>query len=219
MTVQEMHDYFDFIQDQKNEPYFLDEEKDLAINRAQERFVNDIIFRDILGRGQTPKGVQALYGIEDRLQSDEIIRSLITPNKAVNSDILGTKILYSSIDSKFMHILSIKASSSNTGNITQNKRIKFIRHNDEGAFEDNTFKKGSYSKPYYKIGSDGLYLYPTTGVTENTIISYIFKPTDVELGVTECQLPAYTHEKLVSLALVLAGIATEDEVLIMNDKV
>ena len=40
MTIQQMHDYFDLVQDKFNSPYFVDTEKDIFINQAQERFVN-----------------------------------------------------------------------------------------------------------------------------------------------------------------------------------
>lgn len=217
MTLQEIHDFFDVVQDHYNEPYFLDGEKDSFINRAQEQFVNNIIFRDILGEKDNPKGPQAIYGAEDSIFSNEILSPLITVDKSISSNASGSKVLYTDISANLMHVFFLRASSSNTGNITNTKKLRFIRFNDEGAFEDNTFKKGSTSKPYYKIGSDGIYLYPVTGATELMNITYIDKPTDVELGVQECIMPSYTHKKIVTLALGIAGVPTENQVLMMMD--
>jgi hypothetical protein len=214
-----MHDYFDLIQDKANEPYFLASEKDDFINRAQEKFVNNIVFRDILGKADVPKGTQAIYGNENDLMSNEILKTLITVDSGVDTDSSGIKLLYSSISTKLMHILGVRASSANSGNISNNKMLRFIRHNDQGRFEENTFKKGTTSKPYYKIGSDGMYLYPTTGTTENLLVTYLDKPVDVELGVTECELPDYTHEKVLKIALSEAGIPTESQMLVMGDKI
>jgi hypothetical protein len=222
MTIQEMHDYFNLVQDKFNDPYFVDTEIDVFINRAQEKFVNKLIFRDILGVA-IPQGVQAITGLETTLQSDEILKTLITVDKAVTTTgTTGVKILYLDIDAALMHILSVKASPTNTagtGTITNNKTLRFIRHNDEGKFEDNTFKQGSLSKPYYKIGSDGLYLYPSTSVVENFLTSFITKPTDVDIAGTNSELPAYTHERLVAMAIEIAGIATESEAMMIMNKV
>jgi len=219
MTIQEQHNYFNIIQDKFNSPYFVDSEVDIFINRAQEQFINNIIFRDILGNTTTPKGPQALFGIEDSILSNEILNTIMIPDKSVDTDSGGIKALYTAIDTSLMHILSVIAASSNAGAITNSKHLKFIRHNDVGRFDDNTFKKGSTSKPYYKVGSDGIYLYPITGSLENLLVSYIKKPTDVDIAGTNCILPDYTHERIVALALVLGGVATESEILTAMTKI
>jgi hypothetical protein len=214
-----MHDYFDLIQDKANEPYFLASEKDDFINRAQEKFVNNIVFRDILGKADVPKGTQAIYGNENDLMSNEILKTLITVDKGVDTDAGGSKLEYTSIGSKLMHILGIRTSGSNSGDITKGKTLRFIRHNDQGRFEENTFKKGTTSKPYYKIGDDGVYLYPITGTVENLLITFLNKPTDVALNGSACELPDYTHEKVLKIALSEAGIPTESQMLVMGDKI
>jgi hypothetical protein len=218
MTVQQQHDFFNLIQDKFNAPYFIGSEVDIFLNRAQEEFVNNLIFKDILGKSSIPKGPQSIYSIEDTILSNEVLNTLIIPNKAVTSDSGGTKVTYADISSSLMHILSVITSATNTGYFAQYKAIKFIRYNDLGRFQDNIFKKGTIDKPYYKIGNDGIYFYPPSGTTEQILVSYMKKPVDVELGVTESELPIYTHIKVVILALVLAGVATESEILTAMDK-
>lgn len=220
MTIQEQHDFFNLIQDKYNSPYFVSSEVDIFLNRAQERFINNLIFRNILGENDIPKGPQSLYSIEDTILSNEIIQTLVYPDKAVQSDVGGIKVLYTAIDTDLMHLLSITTpSSSATGALDSDKYLKFIRYNDVGKFNDNVFKKGSISKPYYKIGNDGIYLYPTTGAQEDLLVSYIKKPVDVELGVTQSELPESTHVNIVISALALAGVATESEILTAIDKI
>lgn len=219
MTISQQHDFFNLIQDKFNSPYFVDSETDIFLNRAQERFINNLIFKEILGENDIPKGPQALYSIEDTILSNEVLKTLVFPDKAVQSDSGGTKVLYSAIHSDLMHVLSIITSASNNGALDDDKYLKFIRYNDQGKFNDNIFKKGSVSKPYYKIGNDGIYLYPITGSQEDLLVSYIRKPVDVELGVTESELPDYTHVNIVISALSLAGVATESEILTAIDKI
>lgn len=219
MVIQEQHDYFNLIQDKFNSAYFVDTEIDIFLNRAQEEFVNRIIFRDILGGVTVPKGPQAVFGIEDSILSNEILNTIMEADGSVDTDAGGIKATYANISATLMHILSVIAANPNAGDITNGKHLKFIRHNDVGRFDDNVFKKGSTSKPYYKIGSDGIYLYPVTGAVENLLVSYIRKPIDVDIAGTSCELPDYTHKQIVVLALVDAGVATESEVLVAVDKV
>ncbi len=151
--------------------------------------------------------------------SNEILRTIIEPDGSVDTDAGGIKATYADISATLMHILSVIAANPNAGDIINGKHLKFIRHNDVGRFDDNIFKTGSTSKPYYKIGSDGIYLYPITGSTENLLISYIRKPIDVDIAGTSCELPDYTHKQIVVLSLVEGGVATESEILAAMDRV
>ena len=43
MNIQEMHSWFDVLQDKGDSPYFTVAEKTQFLNRAQTKFVNDVI--------------------------------------------------------------------------------------------------------------------------------------------------------------------------------
>lgn len=219
MNIQKMHDYFDLVQGEYDSPYFTEAEKDSFINMAQDNFVNNIIFRDILGKASVPKGPQALYGIEDTILSNEILKPIVTVDKVVTTDVAGISIAQSAIHDDLMHILNLNVSPTNPGSLTANKKLKFIRHNDTGSFYDNSFKRWKNSKPYYKIGGSFVYVLPATGVQETLLVSFLRKPIDVNISGVNCEMPSYTHTKIVAMAIELAGITTSDQALMAIDKI
>jgi hypothetical protein len=225
MTIQQMHDFFDLMLDKYNAPGYIAVEKDDFINRAQEELVNSIVFGDYLTNKQSPRGQAALYEIEDRVQSSEVIRPLIVADQnsffasATNSNLLSYNTLDTIADTdetgtKFLHILRIRVSATNSGDYAAGKFVKFLRHNDLGRFYENSYKAPTVNKPYYVVAGDGLRSHPATGKTEQVIVSIIRSPRNVSLsGAVDSELPVNTHKRIVAIALELAGVALADAVL------
>ena len=220
MTIQELHEYFDLIQDKYNTPAFISSEKDMFINSAQLRFVNDIIFKEILGYKKAPKNPQALYGLEETLNTSELILPLIISDYSISLPTNGI-VPKSSIDSianilapgtKAMHILNFNTGSNN--NYTNNIAFRWIRENDYGKFEANAFKSPASTRPYVKLSYRGYRFIPTPTTSDFIYVSFVRTPIEVSYdnNVT-LELPEFTHFNIVALALELAGVATADEIL------
>ena len=71
MNIQEMHSWFDVLQDKGDSPYFTVEEKTQFLNRAQTKFVNDIMFKHYLASGAQPEKNTIPYSSASSIQAGE----------------------------------------------------------------------------------------------------------------------------------------------------
>ena len=79
MNIQEMHSWFDVLQDKGDSPYFTVAEKTQFLNRAQTKFVNDVMFQHYFASGQQPEGNAIPYNSINSIQSaEDILAPLIT---------------------------------------------------------------------------------------------------------------------------------------------
>lgn len=219
-----MHGWFDILQDKYNAPYFTDTEKDEFLNRAQINFVNDVIYTQMyptLQQGE--RGPQVLSAIESTLSGSEVIKPLILEDLAVNTqtpdwDVILNNNINTAVGAaanagdEFMHILSLETNGSV---FTAGRIVRFVRHNDYIRFKQNIFKAPSNTNPIWRLVRDGIKVEGATTLSsqEDFLISVIKTPTDVAISGTDCELPDFTHDKIVAIALEFAGIATRDEAL------
>lgn len=205
MTVQQMHDWFDLIQDKVDSVYFTDGEKDQFINRAIQIFMNSLIHR-FTG---SPEAEEAVMNIAE---SDQTIAQMLKPVTKVDASVASdgsSVILDATIDTAFssvtyLHILSLARSSDD-------EPVNFVRHNDFYKFSANEFKQPSTTKLYYRFSDTGLVISPTQASTTFKI-SAILKPTEVVgPSTTSTNLPDNTHDYIMAKALELAGIGSMDE--------
>ena len=79
MNIQEMHSWFDVLQDKGDSPYFTVAEKTQFLNRAQVKFVNDVLFKHYFATGTAPEGNAIPYNSMNSIQSaEDILAALIT---------------------------------------------------------------------------------------------------------------------------------------------
>lgn len=200
MTSTQMHQLFDIIQDKYNAPYFIQDEKDMLLNTAQTNLVNNLVFKDYLGRADVPKGPQALYDVEDKIYSAELLRPIIVLDEAETPS--SGKIAISGLTG-FLHLLGIRRTSDDLP-------VRYMRQNNIGKFSQNTFKAPSSDKLYYSLGATDIYIYPSS-TTDAMKVSYIKEPNTIAYGSTDSNLPSSTHPRIVAYAIELAGIALYDE--------
>lgn len=221
LTISQMHELFDIVQDKFNEDYFVDDEKDVFLNHAQQLVVNEIIFGEYY-----PNGVNLPVAIEINSINSELLSEIIVGDLPVSCNADGNleKVAINSAiqseygsDTSYAIILSI-FSGGNATSINPNVAIGYIPHNNISAFRNNDFKKPSSSKPYYRHAGNTLIIEPSAP-NEELLVSLIRYPKKVsKLSGTDCELSYMIHEKVVAVALEYAGVATINEALIAINK-
>lgn len=204
-----MHNWFDLIQDKYNTPYFEDTEKDEFINRAQITLVNELIGENALPESEIIKPLI----LEDlTVATDGTDNSLI-----LNADINTAIVVEANAGDEFLHILSLETAGSV---FTTDRFVRFVRHNDYLKFKQNIFKTASDDNPLWRVVKDGIRVSGATTLSspENFKLSVIKTPTDVNISGTDSEFPSFAHDKIVAIALELAGVATRDEVLALINK-
>ena len=79
MNIQEMHSWFDVLQDKGDSPYFTIEEKSQFLNRAMTKYVNSILHRIYLTSGKSPENNAIPYSSIESIQAGEdALQPLIT---------------------------------------------------------------------------------------------------------------------------------------------
>lgn len=221
MTIQEMHELFDIVQDKYNEKYFTDAEKDVFLNRAHMMAVNEIIFGEYY-----VNGINVTSGLEFSETQSGLLRPIIVSEEIITTNaesILTISSINQSIDSKYnddselMHLLDITAATGNTA-ITPETNIGYVRYNDYQSNKSNTFKKATATNPKFLLSSDGYVIKPSAP-SQPFYVSCIKSPREVDLGGSvSSELPVQLHDKIVAIALELAGITTESQALVAMNR-
>lgn len=151
MTIQEMYDWFDILQDKYNSPSFIDAEKDEFLEDSMWNIINTTI---------------------DNLEADnasiERIKTLVTPATASTS-ISGLLTLTSDTS---VALLSISLAS--TG-----KPLKRLTYNQAQKAEDNTYKKGTAASPNFTTVVGGYQTLPALNAVSLDYV-YIAVPTAID---------------------------------------
>ena len=208
MTIIEMHTFFDLICDKYASPYFSVAEKDIFINKAISSFIEDVWFN--YKKVQTNEN-NPPYGGESTIYTLEAIQPLITNDATVVLDANSVAAKPAALS----HLLNIALGSevNNCGEPIDDVThyCRFVRHNDVYKHIDNSFKKPTVKYPRYTVIDTGYKVYPLSPGNSVTM-SYIKKHTPVVFNTpTNCQLPGFTHGKIMMLALSLAGLAVREQ--------
>ena len=212
MTVLEMHQWFDLIQDKVDEVYFTESEKDMFINRAIQIFINDVVNAFLLNPQTGQVVISSL--LEDTLNAAEVLRPLMVLDMSVTADASGI-ITVDAIDAAiktatgeedtFLHILNL-ANSNGIG-------LKYVRENDYYKFAVNDFKKATTTYPQYRISHKGIHVTPID--SGGYKLSVIKEPVKVNFDAQiSTDLPETTHDYIMAIALELAGLSSKDEALL-----
>lgn len=223
MQIDEMHSWFNILLDHYNEPYFIDTEIDEFINSGTMEFVNDIIFKEYFPTlGENEKGIQALNSMESVIQGSEILQPLIIEDIVV--PVTSGYALKSSIDSaiqtetgdsndKLMHVV---ATVYNNG--TEDRLVRYVRHNDKARFNQNVFKKATERNPIFSVSRRGLKISPST--LDELIMSVLKTPRKVSKEDSiDSDMPEFTHQRIIAYAIAMSGVASRDEVLLQLQKI
>jgi hypothetical protein len=213
MDIQEMHDWFDLVWDKYDSLYFTDDEKDSFINRGMLDYVNELAF----GRDKQGQGVVVQSMAEMSAHWDHILYPLIDKNVIIASSSNGTlpisDILSAITGNKLISILSVRKNNGGDG-------VKYVRQNDYSKFQKNYFKVASTEYQQYFITSVGLEIQPVPTQGTNYRLTVLREPAEVDLSTgADCELPSFTHNKIVAKALAISGIPAENEAMAVLDQI
>lgn len=211
MTILEQHQSFKFGMDKLdslNYPNFLEEEIDLLLNQAQDRFVKQRYSRNNIKREsfeETQKRTEDLKNIT--------INALIvpTPNAVDNID---PNAVFVTLPTDHLFIIQERADivytdCTNTA-ITQTVEVKPIQHSEFSKLILDPFRKPSRSKVLRLMENGRVELISDGSQIINYRLRYIKQPIAVNLGTsTNCELSDYTHQEIVNLAIQIALEGTE----------
>lgn len=222
MTVNEMLDWFDIIQDKSDSPFFNEAEKLQFLNRAQTKFVNEYIQAYFTSSRYPRIGAKANSSVEESILGLEVLNPLIIPDISVSSDANG-KITHDSINSglqaitsdttEFIAILSVGRESG-----ANEYPVRFVRHNDKLYFKNNVFKKGTATDPVYTLSDNSVKFDPVGIATYNFTV--LKEPVQMETGTpTNSELPAFVHDRIIAIALDDAGVSSRDAALLQMQSI
>lgn len=207
MTITEMARYFDILQDKFGSPYFTNPEKSLLLNRAQVIFVKEML----------PTDADSDLSLETNADTVAVVSPLIvalTPiqnpsNGSVTKTNMQSNLTALIAGALYWRVLNIGYSIDGTSFVP----VKYVRHNDWYAFMDNYFKNPDDSNPKYKETYIDFQFLPNN-ISANLYFTVLKYPALVDIDTNiSSDLPDSVHDKVVSIALELAGIGTRDEML------
>lgn len=209
MTSTQMHSYFDLLLDKQGAPYFSADNKDLFINMAQVEYIKQLLPSNEGGvvnfefdHIQTSNMVTLMYEVTSTAMSatGEILKSAV--QSALDSASSSTE--------PFMFVANVSVGGY---------PAKYTTHNDWYEFSKNIFKVSSTTQPRFKeLGTK--FVFSPVAQSSTVKFTLIKEPKDIELGVTDSELPPHTHKAVVELALDLATVSIRDvELKQLNGKV
>lgn len=212
MTIVEMLNWFDLLQDKYGTPYFTDDEKVEFVNRAQTEFVNQFLpdtNEDSVNVELNSETLHKLRPLIFELSED----TMDTSGKITEADITtNLQTISGEGSASFIRILSIEIKK-----LGKKQQAKLLRHNDKAAFEQNVFKKPAYGNYKFLFQNNSIQFRPTD--TAAKIYFTVLKtPINVVNPGTSCQLPQDTHNEIVAIALEFAGYASREEILTQIEK-
>jgi hypothetical protein len=221
MNINQMHSWFNILLDHYNEPYFTDTETDEFLNAGTLEFVNDVIFKEFFPTlGQEEKGVQVLSSIESVVQGSEIMQPLLVTEVPVSSvdGLISTGSINTAITtavgepSELLHVINVVKLHEG-----DERLVRYVRHNDKPKFKQNVFKRPTARNPIFTFNYNGLLIDPQD--TGDYQVSVVKRPRIMSLeDDISSDMPAFTHQRIMSYALSLAIMASRDDVLMQMQR-
>lgn len=237
MTILEMHSWFDILQMKGNNIDFTQREKDHILNRAQLKYVNQLVYKvyiPSLYREEKAKNVYSLA--ESSADGFEQIRPLI---REVTVNPLGAPagaaqlgdIRYTDIETSLNNQSVLAPYNYPVGydestvmvvlgvhDANNNYRVRFVKTFESQKYTQNVFRQPKSHQPIYTINGDIVRVYPTPDNTTPYVVQIIKEPIQMVLDMTgtnsiDCELPDACHDEIMAIALDDAGIATRDQAL------
>lgn len=205
MTIEQMHERFDLIQDKYESPYFTSEEKDHFINLSQDALFLKLDFMPfdyLLQRKEVSRGFES-NEVNTQHLKNFIIDDL---NITLSSGLASFEDINSAIqnktggDEELFRVISVSIDDLDA---------RWVRHNDLNRFERNKYLRGTEKYPIYTYNNDGLKIRPSS--IQSCKVSVLRKHKDVSLeNSIDSEFPESIHHKILYDALVLSGIPVKD---------
>tara|TARA_R100000900_G_scaffold99886_2_gene77232 strand:+ start:915 stop:1679 length:765 start_codon:yes stop_codon:yes gene_type:complete len=239
MTIKEMHSWFDILQMKGNNVEFTIAEKDHILNRAQLKYVNDVVYKMYIPSLYKQEKPEATYSLsESSADGYEQIRPLIreinvnsrsTDSGASSEGDIGFPALRTALDtqsnllpyssyypssysgSEVMVVLGV--THANTGT-----RVRFVKNFEAYKYEQNVFRQPKEHQPIYTMNGETIRIRPESTAGNPFIVQLIKEPLKMHYDITQtnsvhCELPETCQDEIMAIALDDAGIATRDQAL------
>lgn len=205
MTIAQMATYFGILQDKYASPYFTNPEISLLLNRAQVGFVKELLPVNLgkvnaeLSKDTISEVAPLIYNLPAISMPSTGLVTKASIQSALTA-LISTGILWRPLSFGWLYNGRVSA-------------LHYVRPNDWNEFQDNYFKLGNAGQPKMVESALDYKILPiNTGAKINiTVLKYPLT-VDIDGGISS-DLPDHTHDRIVSMALELAGIGTRDEML------
>ena len=205
MDIDDAHKLFNLWIDKTASPYFTDDEIDFFLNRAIVEFVNDHFDTKAPHRAEA-----SIRDVEELRELIEIVDDLRTDsNGKVEDTKINDSLKEGLVDRKFSYILSAsKASSKECGG--EQRKSRFVRHNDWLAQKDNTYKKPTEEYPTHRLFNGYIQFNPAT---ESNVEFVVLKKhlTVSKADGVDIELSDKVANRIIFMALRQAGVSLREQ--------
>lgn len=200
MTIAQWKTYFDLLQNKYGTEVFSDSDKSLLFNRA----IIDYVSSMLPGEGNN---------VELDADTKAKIAPLIYPisyKNMTSSGVIAKSTIAAALDSVLSGALVWRVLSIGWKIGDNEFPVKFTRDNDWYEFQRNYFKKGYNDSPRYK--EDYLnYVFKPINTSAKIYFTVLKYPVEVSIAsAINSDLPDFTHNEIIAIALEMAGIASRD---------
>ena len=229
MTIQEMHSWFDILQAEGVAIEFTSREKDHILNRAQIKFVNEVLQKKYLPSLRENERAEVVYSVtESVISGHDYIYPLL--GAIVVTPYVGGAVYFSSMDANINTVLGTTGNKLMTILGVSDKDnmlpLRYVNGHDRYKQFGNVFRAPKDYDAVYQIDKDssGSYINIdpntlTASGTKEFRVHFIREPRPMEystIGANKInsELPEVTHDEIMAIALDDAGVATRDQALI-----
>jgi hypothetical protein len=199
MTISQMREYFDVLQDKFGTPYLTDSEFETFINRGQLLEIGDLLPIE----GDT---VNVELNENTVMRIAPILFTVSGLHPALVTGSISKAAIETVVGNPVMRVLAV--------GWNEEKPVKFTRRNNWYAYKDNAFKAPSSDSPRRYEGATDWVVLPADPAANITFMGLRY-PVKVSLSTpTNCELPDIFHNEIVARALSLAGVGSRDQLLL-----
>lgn len=212
MTIAQWATYFDVLQDKYGSPYFTDTEKSLLFNRALIQYVAQFLPPTEPGPLNVERDRDSIAAIAPLVY--ELPAMTMSSSGIITKSAIQTALTALVADGLLWRELALKATLG-----TEINPPNYTRHNDWAQFLNNSFKTPGDGNPkFYETALDYRFL-PVNQLTQMvfTVLKYpkvVLVDSVTPANNIDSDMPDFTHDKIIAIALELAGIASRDQSLI-----
>lgn len=211
MTIAQMATLFDLLQDKYGSPYFTNSEKTVFFNRAHVAFVRELLFPE--EGDENSKQVNIEYSQDTISAVAPLIFTL--PAISMNSSGYITKAsIQTSLNAMQNGAIVWRPLSIGLVSGGDKHPVSYVRHNDWWKFQENYFKVPTLDNPKCKETITEYQFLPVN-LTAQIYFDILKYPLVVDIdGGISSDLPDFTHDTIVAIALSMAGVCSRDQALL-----
>jgi hypothetical protein len=240
MTIKEMHSWFDILQMKGVNTEFTVSEKNHIINRAQIKYVNEVLQKIYLPSLKANEKSEMVFSpTESVIAGHDAIHPLlftVTGSSIGGSGLITYASLVGSIGSRLRALL-IKPSGwtspplmiilgvvINFENLGKRINCRYLNTNDRHRNQTNIYRQATISQPTYSLEENRINIEPNDVAGKDYIVYGIREPepvfynNDRTSSSIDCELPNFTHDEILSIALDDAGVVKRDQALMTLNK-